>query len=72
MKLPIIPKNVTHYVTLEGSAIYLGWVLLQAILYAIPIGRVVEGQALLDGTRLKYRMNGELVCKVLARYWLTR
>ncbi|XP_077636047.1 delta(14)-sterol reductase LBR [Crocuta crocuta] len=38
--------------------VYVLWVLLQALLYALPLGKVVEGMPLADGRRLKYRLNG--------------
>ncbi|XP_039091714.1 delta(14)-sterol reductase LBR [Hyaena hyaena] len=38
--------------------VYVLWVLLQALLYALPLGKVVEGTPLADGRRLKYRLNG--------------
>ncbi|KAM9111140.1 delta(14)-sterol reductase LBR isoform 1-T1 [Megaptera novaeangliae] len=37
---------------------YLLWFFLQALLYLLPIGKVVEGTPLTDGRRLKYRLNG--------------
>ncbi|XP_045154104.1 delta(14)-sterol reductase LBR [Echinops telfairi] len=37
---------------------YLLWFFFQALLYLLPIGKVVEGTPLIDGRRLKYRING--------------
>ncbi|XP_049724426.1 delta(14)-sterol reductase LBR [Elephas maximus indicus] len=37
---------------------YLLWFFLQALLYLLPVGKVVEGTPLTDGRRLKYRLNG--------------
>ncbi|XP_008983595.1 delta(14)-sterol reductase LBR isoform X4 [Callithrix jacchus] len=34
------------------------WFLIQALFYLLPIGKVVEGTPLIDGRRLKYRLNG--------------
>lgn len=34
------------------------WFLFQALLYILPIGKVVEGIPLKNGNRLKYRING--------------
>ncbi|XP_051003999.1 delta(14)-sterol reductase LBR [Acomys russatus] len=39
-------------------AVYLLWVFVQALFYLLPIGKVVEGTPLVDGRRLKYRLNG--------------
>ncbi|XP_062828684.1 delta(14)-sterol reductase LBR [Anolis carolinensis] len=38
--------------------VYLLWFFLQALFYLLPIGKVVEGTPLLDGSRLQYRING--------------
>ncbi|XP_055465363.1 delta(14)-sterol reductase LBR [Psammomys obesus] len=38
--------------------VYLLWFLLQALFYLLPVGKVVEGTPLVDGRRLKYRLNG--------------
>ncbi|XP_006988653.1 delta(14)-sterol reductase LBR [Peromyscus maniculatus bairdii] len=38
--------------------IYLLWFFVQALFYLLPIGKVVEGTPLVDGRRLKYRLNG--------------
>ncbi|XP_010339204.3 delta(14)-sterol reductase LBR isoform X2 [Saimiri boliviensis] len=38
--------------------VYLLWFLIQALFYLLPIGKVVEGTPLIDGRRLKYRLNG--------------
>ncbi|XP_023059418.1 delta(14)-sterol reductase LBR [Piliocolobus tephrosceles] len=38
--------------------VYLLWFLIQVLFYLLPIGKVVEGTPLIDGRRLKYRLNG--------------
>ncbi|XP_017381900.1 delta(14)-sterol reductase LBR isoform X1 [Cebus imitator] len=38
--------------------VYLLWFLIQALFYLLPVGKVVEGMPLIDGRRLKYRLNG--------------
>ncbi|XP_037678844.1 delta(14)-sterol reductase LBR [Choloepus didactylus] len=38
--------------------VYLFWFFLQALFYLLPIGKVVEGMPLVNGRRLKYRLNG--------------
>ncbi|KAJ6666839.1 hypothetical protein lerEdw1_018841 [Lerista edwardsae] len=38
--------------------ILLLWFFLQVLFYLLPIGKVVDGTPLVDGTRLQYRMNG--------------
>lgn len=38
--------------------IFLLWFLLQVLFNLLPIGKVVDGTPLVDGTRLQYRMNG--------------
>ena len=42
-----------------------GWVLFQALLEIVAPGRVVQGAALRDGRRLRYRING------WSAWWLT-
>ncbi|XP_072277492.1 delta(14)-sterol reductase TM7SF2 isoform X1 [Pyxicephalus adspersus] len=37
--------------------ILLSWVSLQALLYMLPMGKIVEGITLRDNTRLKYKIN---------------
>uniref|UniRef100_H3AEQ2 Delta(14)-sterol reductase TM7SF2 n=1 Tax=Latimeria chalumnae TaxID=7897 RepID=H3AEQ2_LATCH len=48
--------------------LYLAWIGFQAVLYMLPVGKVVEGMVLRDETRLKYRINGSvalfLQCKL--------
>ncbi|XP_045393071.1 delta(14)-sterol reductase LBR [Lemur catta] len=38
--------------------VYLLWFFIQALFYLLPLGKVVEGMPLIDGRRLKYRLNG--------------
>lgn len=54
-----IPRNWRVYLNLEAAEIVLGFVLSQAILMLLPIGRNVGGQLGRNGT-LIYRCNGEL------------
>jgi protein-S-isoprenylcysteine O-methyltransferase Ste14 len=42
----------------ETAAVYLAWLVFQALLQAFAPGPTVEGTPLEDGTRLRYRMNG--------------
>lgn len=41
-----------------GHLIVDAWIVLQVIIYMLPIGKVVQGRVLADGTSLDYRMNG--------------
>ena len=59
MELPKLPSSITMLVDMEATLIFLGWFVFQAILAVLPIGRVVEGQPLRSGERLKYRINGK-------------
>lgn len=43
-----------------GHLIVDGWIILQVIIYMLPIGKVAYGRALSDGTQLDYRLNGFL------------
>lgn len=56
--VPKIPKNWKYYLDPKAGAIVVGWFILQALLAVLPFGKVVEGQPLVDGTRLRYRCNG--------------
>ncbi|XP_052057267.1 delta(14)-sterol reductase LBR [Apodemus sylvaticus] len=38
--------------------VYLLWFFVQVLFYLVPVGKVVEGTPLVDGRRLKYRLNG--------------
>ncbi|XP_063093594.1 delta(14)-sterol reductase LBR isoform X2 [Cavia porcellus] len=42
----------------QAGGLYLLWFFVQALLSVLPIGKVVEGLPLVDGRRLKYRING--------------
>ncbi|XP_041721013.1 delta(14)-sterol reductase LBR isoform X2 [Coregonus clupeaformis] len=42
---------------LQVFGIVVLWLLFQALLYVLPVGKVVEGMPLKNGDRLKYRMN---------------
>lgn len=42
----------------RASGLYLLWFFVQALFYLLPVGKVVEGLPLVDGRRLKYRLNG--------------
>ncbi|KAI3380806.1 hypothetical protein SNEBB_010062 [Seison nebaliae] len=57
LKIPFIPK---WYEVVDMTALWmlLGWITFQACLALLPIGRLVLGQVLRDGKRLKYRCNG--------------
>lgn len=57
-KLPTIPLTLASYVDLHAILIFVGWVLFQALLAVVPLGRVARGQPLKSGGRLDYRCNG--------------
>ena len=42
----------------SAYAIVMAWLLFQALLYIAPVGRIVKGTRLMDGSRLPYRING--------------
>ena len=43
----------------EACLIFFGWMAFQALLAVLPVGRVVDGQPLKSGGKLKYRCNGK-------------
>lgn len=49
----------------EAAGVVMGWMLLQATMYVLLPGQMVEGVRLRDGSRLKYPMNGHLA------FWLS-
>ena len=52
--------DVLPQLTVTSVGLYLAWLALQATLYVILPGRLIEGTVLADGSRLIYRMNGWL------------
>ncbi|XP_022258948.1 lamin-B receptor-like [Limulus polyphemus] len=67
-QLPAFPKRLSKYVSRDTAVIYVGWILFQAILTALPVGKVVEGLPVRwkNGfSKLKYRMNGITVIFVI-------
>lgn len=64
-----IPRNWHVYFNLEAAEIVLGFVLLQAILSVLPIGRRVSGPPGRNGA-LVYRCNGNL--KILFFFFLRK
>ncbi len=44
--------------TVASMLLYVSWFLLQAALQIFAPGKIVDGVALADGTRLKYKLNG--------------
>lgn len=54
---------------IEGFAVYLGWLLLQAALYHWLPGRAEQGQPLPDGKRLGYTLNGLLSLIITLALW---
>ena len=56
-----LPKNLPHLSKFwhpNAYVLFLVWFVFQALLYIAPLGRVVKGAKLNDGSRLDYRMNG--------------
>ena len=65
LEFPILPNHFAFFVDLESMCIFMGWFLLQALFAILPIGRIVDGQPLCSGERLKYRMNGRRLLRDL-------
>ena len=57
--MPKFSTDWKSYFDKEAALIYVGWFFFQAILYMLPVGRVVEGQPLRTGGKLKYKCNGK-------------
>lgn len=62
---PPIPPLQAFWST-EVFGIVLLWILFQAVLYMLPVGKVAEGMPLRSGKRLQYRMNGFLAFSITA------
>ncbi|KAL8588777.1 hypothetical protein ACOMHN_035273 [Nucella lapillus] len=60
LEMPKLPSSLAMLVDRETTVIFLGWFVVQALLAMLPLGRVVQGQPLKAGGRLKYRTNGFL------------
>ncbi|KAL0967485.1 hypothetical protein UPYG_G00252850 [Umbra pygmaea] len=56
MSSPPLPALHSMWDT-KAFGIVVLWFLFQAVLYMLPVGKVVEGMPLKSGERLKYRMN---------------
>jgi hypothetical protein len=55
-----------RFFTWEASAVFLGWMALQAGLHLLLPGQRVEGAALSDGSKLTYKLNGEARLRALS------
>ncbi|GFS16207.1 delta(14)-sterol reductase [Elysia marginata] len=64
-QVPSLPRNLlAAFFDTESVLIFFGWMVFQALFAVLPIGRVVEGQPLKYGGKLKYRCNGFLALVV--------
>ena len=50
--------TLSELVSPVACLIFITWFLLHVVIYMLPIGHVVPGTYLRDGTRLKYKING--------------
>ncbi|XP_061079458.1 delta(14)-sterol reductase LBR-like isoform X3 [Conger conger] len=57
---PPVPPPKAFWST-QVFGVVLLWILFQAVLYMLPVGKVTEGIPLKSGKRLKYRMNGHVI-----------
>lgn len=63
--LMIVPSNMRPKLDLQVSIAYIGWLVIQCILYTLPIGgKFAYGLPLRGGHRLRYRLNGLFVLAV--------
>ncbi|XP_056157809.1 delta(14)-sterol reductase LBR [Lampris incognitus] len=54
---PPLPPLETFWDT-QAAGVVIFWILFQALLYVLPVGKLSEGMPLRSGERLKYRTNG--------------
>ncbi|XP_046848396.1 LOW QUALITY PROTEIN: delta(14)-sterol reductase TM7SF2-like [Xenia sp. Carnegie-2017] len=65
-KLP----SMIEFLDPRAAGLVYGWVLFQAFLSILPLGKVVEGRPLHNGSRLKYRLNGLYALFIsVATFW---
>lgn len=57
-QIPPFPSNLSAYFDFQAVCIFLGWITFQVFLFALPIGKVVQGEPIPNGKRLNYRLNG--------------
>ena len=67
--IPEFPAHWRAFCDLEATIIFLGWFGFQAILYMLPVGRVVLGHPTVVGNhgRLSYRCNGLYLSNVIRK-----
>ncbi|XP_036437191.1 delta(14)-sterol reductase LBR [Colossoma macropomum] len=58
LNFPLMPPPLHSLWDCQVFGIVLLWLLFQAVLSLLPVGKVVEGMPLKNGTTLKYRING--------------
>lgn len=60
MKIPACSGRWSDFFDLQASLIFVGWFAFQAVLYMLPVGRMVQGQPVIlrSHQRLQYRCNG--------------
>lgn len=58
LSVPVFPRRLSAYFDRDAALIVLGWVALQLVLAVLPVGRMLDGQPLKSGQKLKYRCNG--------------
>lgn len=63
LKAPAMDVSFEKIYSMEGLAVYLGWMCFVLLLHLVLPGREVEGVKLADGRRLKYKMNGAGKCQ---------
>ncbi|XP_071963096.1 delta(14)-sterol reductase TM7SF2-like [Antedon mediterranea] len=57
---PGFSRKFADYYDPEAYLMFCGWMVFQAALYMLPIGKSCLGQQLKNGSRLSYRLNGFL------------
>ncbi|XP_037305226.2 delta(14)-sterol reductase LBR isoform X1 [Pungitius pungitius] len=62
---PLLPPPEAFW-ELRAFGLVLLWILFQAVLYTLPVGKLSEGMPLWSGERLKYRTNGFFAISVSA------
>ena len=56
-----MPKTLSDYYDRDAVLVVIGWLIFQAMLSAVPVGKLCEGPQLKTGRRLLYRCNSMLI-----------
>ena len=66
----MIPRDWKEYFNLEVFVMALAYFFFHAILYTLPIGRIIKGSATrANGEKYEYRLSGQYVSNNVFFFW---